>query len=61
MQRRREYDEHMVHLAAAMHHVLATSPASDHSLIGSMLSSDQETLSSMISTHMTGRLIPNSR
>jgi hypothetical protein len=52
--------KHMAHLAAAMHRVLAISPAFDQSLIGSMLSSGQETLSSIILTHMTGRLIPNS-
>jgi hypothetical protein len=52
--------KHMAHLAAAMHRVLAISSAFDHSLIGSVLSSSQETSSSTISTHMTGRLIPNS-
>jgi hypothetical protein len=40
--------KHMAHPAMAMHHVLAICPASDHSLIGSVLSSGQETSSSMI-------------
>jgi hypothetical protein len=52
--------KHMAHLATAMHRVLAISPTFDHSLIGSVLSSGQETSSSTISTHMTGRLISNS-
>jgi hypothetical protein len=31
--------KHMAHLVVAMHRMLAISPAFDHSLIGSMLSS----------------------
>jgi hypothetical protein len=52
--------KHMAYLAVAMRHVLAISPVFDRSLIGSVLSSDQETSSSTILTHMTERLIPNS-
>jgi hypothetical protein len=39
--------KHMAHPATAMHHVLAISLAYDHSLIDSVLSSGQETSSSM--------------
>jgi hypothetical protein len=49
--------KHMVHLVAAMHRVLAISPAFDYSLIDSVLSSGQETSSSTMSTHMMGRQI----
>jgi hypothetical protein len=35
--------KHTMHLAVAMHRVLAIFLASDHSLIGSVLSSSQET------------------
>jgi hypothetical protein len=50
--------KHMAHPIVAMHHMQAISPASGHSLIGSVPSSGQETSSSMTWTPTTGKANP---
>jgi hypothetical protein len=52
--------KHMVYLAVATYHVPAISPASNHSLIGSVPLFGHEISSSTIWTHTMGGPIPNS-